>query len=243
MRCFALVVTRNESDRYLQSCLAWHVPLFDGVMVYDDQSTDSTFEIVAKSGSSLTVRPDPVPTFMEHEGRFRQDSLEALEILYELEPGDWVFVVDTDEFVVATQEQLQRTIDLASRAGAKSVRIKRPELWQLDPPMERVDGYWGSIQCTRLFRWEPGGKIRDLPMGCGNEPTYINQAKVYEQSAIHLLHVGYVEPDDRQEKYDRYSSLKDNGHNDKHIKSILAVPDLKPWSGDLPEIWRGVATR
>lgn len=243
MKVYALVVTKDECDRYLQACLAWHVPLFDGVLVYDDQSTDDTFNVVAKSGASLTIRPDSVPTFMEHEGRFRQDSLEALEALYEPKVGDWIFVVDTDEFVSIDGDRrqiLEGTIALAEKRGCKSIRIPRPELWDLDPPQERVDGFWGSIQCTRLFRWEPGGKIKDVAMGCGNEPTYINRAKVYEQKVIKLVHVGYVDEEDRKDKHQRYDSLDDNGHNAAHIKSILAPPSSTPWDGPLPTIWRGV---
>lgn len=242
MKLLGLTVTRNECDRYLQSCLAWHVPIFDEHLVYDDCSTDETVSVVMGEKAAYTCRPEAVPAFMEHEGRFRQDSLLALEELYQPQAGDWVMVVDTDEFLVATREQLDRAIVLAERQGAKSIRIERPELWSLDPPAERVDGFWGSIKCTRLFRWEPGGKIQDKAMGCGNEPTYINSAPIFNgvNGAFKLLHVGYVDAADRDEKYERYSSLNNHGHNNAHVESIVATPQLRPWTGDLPPIWRGI---
>lgn len=244
VKVYGLVVTRNECDRYLQACLAWHVPMLDGVLVYDDTSTDDTFNVVAPSGASFTIKPDVVPTFMEHEGRFRQDSLDALAICYELNEGDWVFVIDTDEFVVADKGDRSKAIRaLASQAdkeSCKSASIPRPEMWSIDPPQIRVDGLWGGIRCTRLFRWEPGGRLSDKAMGCGNEPTYVNEGKVFQQSAVRMLHVGYVDPDDRKEKFDRYSNLKSHGHNDKHIKSILDDPRLVRYSGAMPNVWRGV---
>lgn len=244
-RVFGLVVTKNECDRYLQACLKWHLPLVNALLVYDDGSDDDTLKVVADSGGAhYTCRPDGVPSFMEHEGRFRQDSLHALEELFQPVEGDWIIVIDTDEFLVidgGDWRTLHNVAASADRAGCKSVRIPRPEIWDLNPPSERIDGFWGNIQCTRLFRWEPGGVIKDVAMGCGNEPTYVNSAKVYTKSrSLHLLHVGYVEEEDRKDKYDRYSSLSDHGHNDRHIQSILAVPTLRRWTGEMPDIWRGV---
>jgi hypothetical protein len=244
VKVYGLVVTRNECDRYLQACLAWHVPMLDGVLVYDDTSTDDTFNVVAPSGASYTVKPDVVPTFMEHEGRFRQDSLDALAICYELREGDWVFVIDTDEFVVADKgtrfDAIRAAASQAEKDGCKSVLIPRPELWNLDPPQVRVDGLWGGIKCTRLFRWEPGGRLNDKAMGCGNEPTYVAQNKIFTQSNVRMLHVGYVDENDRKEKFDRYSNLGNHGHNDKHINSILDSPTLVRYSGAMPTIWRGI---
>lgn len=244
MNTFALVVTRNEADRYLESCLAWHVPMFDGVLVYDDLSDDDTFNVVARSGASFTQRPDVVPTFMEHEAHFRQDSLDAMEILFEPNEGDWIAVVDADEFLVVDgASRFQAIKDLAQKADkedCKSVLIPRPELWSLDPPMERVDGFWGGIKCTRLYRWEPGGRLNDKAMGCGNEPTYVPKAPIYTAPhSLKMLHVGYVEEADRKEKYERYSGLAEHGHNNKHIESILNTPDLKPYNGSMPTVWRG----
>jgi hypothetical protein len=245
VKIYGLMVTRNECDRYLQSCLAWHVPIFDGLLVYDDQSTDQTQEIALASGAHFCSRPDSVPTFMTHEGKFRQDSLQALEECFHPDIGDWVLVVDSDEFLVADQGDTALVLRVLAEAAdakrCKSVILNRPELWSLNPPAERLDGYWGSIRCTRLFRWEPGGQIKDLAMGCGNEPTYINKAPMYPDGrGLRLFHVGYVDPADRQEKYDRYTSLSENGHNDNHIKSILTIPSLRKWGGPLPDVWRGV---
>lgn len=244
MRVFGLVVTKNECERYLQSCLQWHIPILDGVLLYDDQSTDGTAGVAVAAGvAGYTTRPDSVPTFMEHEGKFRQDSLMALEERFSLQTGDWVIVIDTDEFFASDVDERADLMDVvreAERTGCKSVRIPRPELWSLDPALERIDGYWGSIKCTRLFRWEPGGHIQDIPMGCGNEPTYINSAKVYDaKHSLRLFHVGYVHEADREEKYSRYNSLSNNGHNDQHIQSILARPQLRPIYG-VPPIWRGL---
>src|SRR5690606_21343791 len=103
-RLFGLMVTRNEADRYLQACLEWHAPLFDGLLVYDDHSDDATFHVVRHVGATYVRRPVGVPSFMEHEGHFRQDSLDQLVARFGLAAGDWVAVIDTDEFLVGPDD-------------------------------------------------------------------------------------------------------------------------------------------
>lgn len=244
MRIFSLLVTKNECDRYLQACLKWNVPMFDSMLVYDDGSSDDTLNVVGSVGRiHYTQRPDGVPTFLEHEGRFRQDAILAMEELFHPEDGDWIFVIDADEFLVVDGDPagLRAAAVAAERADCKSVQIRVPELWSIDPPMERIDGFWGSIRCTRFYKWQPGGQIRDVPMGSGAEPSYVANSKIYTKARnIHLLHAGYAHPDDVATKYERYSSLANNGHADSHIQSIPANPVLKQWKGEMPPVWRGV---
>lgn len=239
-----LFVVRNEADRYLDACLDWHAGLFDDLLVYDDWSDDDSDLVVQRHPVGWTRRPDNVPAWIEHEGKFRQDSLIALEAYAGLREGDWIMGVDADEFLVSTgdhRERLDAAIAHAESVAAKSVIIPRPEIWQLDPPAERIDGYWGSIRCSRLFRWEPGGTIADKAMGCGSEPTYVARSEMSQNSyGLHLLHLGYAHRRDREEKFHRYTSLLDHGHNNTHIQSILYQPQLKPWTSFMPPIWRGI---
>lgn len=245
MRILGLVVVKNEAERYLDACLGWHSDLLDDILVYDDWSTDKTVDIILRHKTGWTRRPDHVPTWLEHEGRFRQDSLLALEQYADLQPGDWVMGIDADEFLIDIKGNhrlsLDRAVIQAERIGAKSVVIPRPELWNITPPAERTDGFWGKIKCTRLFRWQPGGVIEDKPLGCGSEPTYVSRSKRSDSSyGLHLLHLGYADKVDRQEKFDRYSTLANHGHNDSHIKSILDFPTLRTWEGFMPPVWRGM---
>lgn len=69
---YSYMVTRNESSRYLDACLSWNLPHIDGLAVYDDHSTDDTVELARQHGAKATIRSDDVPSFMEHEGQFRQ---------------------------------------------------------------------------------------------------------------------------------------------------------------------------
>lgn len=243
MRLFGLLVARNECHRYLQACLEWNLPFFQALLVYDDGSDDEILDVVGgSSGAHYTQRPDDVPTFMEHEGKCRQDALIALEELTQPRDSDWIFVIDADEFIVADGgwKALHSVVGQADRAGCKSVTLRVPEIWNLDPIQERTDGFWGNIQASRLFKWEKGGQLADVEMGGKPIPEYASAGKTYTKARnVHLLHAGYADEEDRKAKYERYSQRAANGHSGSHIQSIMQTPSLKRWRGEVPDIWRG----
>lgn len=249
MSVYGLVVGRNETTRYLQSCLKWNVPIFDRVLYYDDQSQDESVAIAQEAGCEVIVRSKWVPTFMEHEGAFRQHSLDSLDDLFHPVHGeDWVFVFDTDEFLVSSWEHgdtrslVNMVIDTAQETNAGSVRIARPEFWEVNArsAFRRTDGFWGGMTCVRLFRWYGPGQLRNKAMGCGTEPNYVFTRAIFTGSyPLHLLHYGYVDNQDLKDKYERYSTIE-HGHNDGHIQSIVQKPRLEPWHGAIPNVWRGI---
>lgn len=245
---YGLICVKNEADRYLDACLEWHKQFLDALFVYDDQSDDDTVKVAQSHGAHVVIRPDDVPAFMEHEGKFRQASLDALEQRFPLKVGDWVLVVDADEFLTGAVDRIGDIAWQADLNGAKSIRLQRPEAWGADEvegwyinPKIRTDGLWGKLTCTRLFRWEPGGKLRDQAMGCGNEPTYIHKFRIFEPGdPLYLVHLGYMKLEDRVAKYQRYSSLYNHGHNEEHIRSILQAWKSADWNGPWPDVWEGV---
>lgn len=228
MSIFALMVTRNEADRYLDLALAALTLSVDGVFVYDDQSTDNTVDVARSYGAWTTTRPDSVPQFLDHEGRFRQAAWNAFCETTVPEIGDWVLAVDADELVVADGDAKEILASNTDDGGAWNIRI--PETFDLRDgvPYVRTDGYWGSIMGTRFFAFQPGGVFRDRPMASGSEPTFVpNTRRVLEK--FWLLHLGYAKEEDRVAKYERYSTR--TGHGDSHVASIIQPPTLRRWDG------------
>jgi hypothetical protein len=244
MRLLALTVGRNEADRYLAQMLEHTASVVDAHFFMDDQSTDTTLDF-ATHWCETMVRPDGIPSFLEHEGRFRQFAYEQFEQRLNPEHGDWVLAIDCDEILVSDigdhgadiRAGLNRAIALARNMNAIVMPV--PECFGFDDdgtPLCRTDGFWGGIRGTRLFRWQPDGTFRDKPMGSGSEPTYATRPPRSEDSCgVSIMHFGYAIPADVKAKYARYNATQ-HGHNDKHIQSIPARPTLRRWDYPLTPI-------
>lgn len=242
-RIFSLTVTRNEEHRYLAAMLSQLAPVVDGRFVFDDCSTDRTADIALAAGCTVIRREEnsPTPSFLEHEGRFRQAAWDEFEFWMEPQPEDWVLAIDSDEFLAShnwdMRDCLQRNIRAAGDRGSIALRI--PEVFGVDDdgcPLIRTDGFWDTISARRLFRYQPGGRFRDKAMGCGSEPTYVAAIPSAAPVDLTLLHYGYAAEADQQAKHERYTSLSDNGHDGSHVASIVGRKTLERWDGP----WRPV---
>jgi hypothetical protein len=229
-RIIGSLVMRNEADRYLEQCLTHNMQFCDLTVVLDDRSSDDSVEIAYGLGCEVTVRDEIVPSFIEHEGRFRQAAWDALSV--KARDGDWVFSFDADEFLVTSEagnvaNHLRRAIEKASDLDLAGIRLDIPEVFALSPqgvPLIRRDGFWRSIYGVRIFRWQQPGRFLDRPMACGSAPLYVEADGISREAfGLALLHYGYLDFEDRLEKYDR------------HISSIMTEPTLETWSGSFPE--------
>lgn len=251
MRVLANIVVRNEAQRYWDSWLDWHVPLFgaENVHVWDDHSDDDeqTLGMAIDAGASVSA-DDHAPRFLEHEGRCRQRAWNAMEAALKPEPGDWVFCLDADEFLVGRSDErnlLYHACDWANVNGRTALMVSIPEVFRTDlqddglltRPMVRLDGWWGRIAGTRLFAWQPGGQFSERAMASGSEPTYVGVAPRSTLTGLWLLHYGYARPEDVYDKYERY--LSRGGHADAHVASIVTDPVLAPWDGPTINVYLG----
>jgi len=237
MRILATMVAKNEANRYLDACLYWLGTCVDAVHVYDDQSDDETAEIVLSHDFRLTVRPDDVPTFLEHEGKFRQAAWEAFEKKLEPEEGDWVLALDADEFVVADGKErlaIIEEIHQAERMDEQARILRFAEIFAVTNgvPQIRRDGYWDSIAQARLFQWQPGGQLDQRLLGGGSAPTFVAPYRKSVSRNLTILHYGYASDEDKKVKHHRYRTVP--GHNPSLVESILKPAALVPWQGKVP---------
>ena len=239
-KIYGSLVIKNEADRYLKSCLEWMSPFFDGLFIYDDQSTDNSVEIAEKYGS-VVVRPDTVSSFIDNESEFRFSAWKSFEELFKPSVGSWVLSFDADEFLVSG-ENLHKAIANAQQRGCAGISIPFPEVFDVRDgvPYVRTDGLWAKINGPRLFEYRQGAKWNPKTMGCGSEPSYVSKGPISTNNfGIEVLHYGYANANDRNSKWSRYSSLSFHGHNDSHIRSIIEKPVLAPWTGQIPVVHYG----
>lgn len=243
-RLLAHMVTRNEAHRYLDCVLSTLSPYVHEIHVYDDLSTDSTPQLAADYGGRVTRRPPNVPTFLAHEGQFRQAAWHAFEEEMRPGPEDWVLCLDADELLVAP-DGLLAAIDAAG--ACSSVVIPIPEVFGHSAPatvltpetvLVRVDGFWAGLEQARLLRFRQGGVFTNAVMGCGSTPSYASvEVSSTANAGVQLLHLGYLDPLDRIDKHNRYAGR--TGHSAAHVASILTPPTLTPWAGSPVKIWKG----
>jgi glycosyltransferase involved in cell wall biosynthesis len=231
IKVYGMMVVKNEADRYLSSCLANNQEYFDDIFVYDDQSTDSTVETCKKFNCVTISRQDSHPSFLEDEGAFRYNAWREFERAMKPAENDWIFAFDADEFIIGEPGDLRKAVRSATMTGPIGIIIPFNEIFHIAPDghlWERTDGFWGSIQGPRLFKYKRNSLWRDKKMGCGSEPEHIQRGPLTNQNlGIKVLHLGYAAEKDRIDKYERYSAIE-HGHSDKHIQSIPAPPKLEP---------------
>ena len=233
MRLFGYLVTRNEMGRYLEECLEEWLPCLDGLLIWDDRSTDGTWDwLISDEGPqgeiAVGTRHVEQFSFLENEGCFREDAWRSMEDVLKPKEGDWIMSLDADEIIrYPYPEYLKELFEALGRNGYNGVEFHIHEVWTpLDePPMIRTDGFWAQTEGLRACQWVPDGKFKATKMGGGSLP--VNPApNIMHSVEIDILHYGYARQVDREKKYERYRSK--SGHNPRHISSILKPPTLAP---------------
>jgi len=218
------MICRNEADRHLIRTMENVARMPGRCYVTDDGSTDDTANICEDFG--CVVRRT-APQFWQHEGQARQAHMEWMAQF--LSPGDWILALDADE-TINYPERLEHAISSADRLGDQAVSLPLFEFWT--ETEYRVDGYWFGAHAPVLYRWREGAKIADKEMGCGREPTFVRNVQVFRQTVVHLLHWGYLYPEDRTRKHKAYTErLGGHGHDNGHVNSIIAEPTLRSYEG------------
>jgi len=230
------MVMRNEADRYLQASL-WQLSKFcDEVIVVDDQSDDDSVKIAKDLGCKVIVRPDEVLSFLQDETYFRSYAWWAMSQELKLSNKDWIIALDADEYIYGGTGVILDAKDY------NSISVPIREVWDWDWYLAkiRVDGFWDSNSHNRIVRYNSSYRFENSGSGNGSVPTGQYKTKFLDKdnTGLGILHFGYATQEDRQAKYERYTSMKNHGHNEKHIQSIMQNPTLDSLGGKL-DFWRG----
>jgi glycosyltransferase involved in cell wall biosynthesis len=218
-KIIAQMVGRNEANKYLPEVLERLKSQVDEIVFTDDCSDDNTAELASKYAN---VYKTPKPMFTTHEGRLRRYAWLNLE--NHATEGDWIIAIDCDEMLYDSSDITKTDIRQILNSSEKDVvNVRFYHMW--NDTQYRVDKLWAPNNSSRIFRFMSGAMFRDRALACGSEPTYvtdlINQRNYFVNSNLIMQHLGYIKDEDKQSKYERYSTL-DGGefHALNHINSI-----------------------
>jgi len=226
---FAQMVGKNESSRFLQPVLERVKNQVDKIIFTDDCSTDNTAEIAAQYAE---VYVNKESLFATNEGLLRANAWKNLE--QHASEGDWVIAIDCDEMLYNINNLSSNDIRIVlDKSPFDVVNVRFYHMWNRS--QYRVDKLWAPNNSSRIFRFKTDGQFLDRKLACGSEPTYVTEdikrRNYWLNSGLIMQHLGYVNDDDKQNKYMRYMNLdKGEFHNIKHIESIIdANPILINW--------------
>lgn len=181
------LIVRNE-ERNLDRCLASVDGIVDEIIVVDTGSTDGTKEVARRFGSRVFDFP------------WRDDFAAARNFGLEQATGDWVLVLDADEYLEESGAAM--LAELTTRPGAADVYLL-PIKSLMAPEL----GDWLTSLVLRLFKNSPDlrfkGKIHEqliVPKG--------RRAETAEQGPW-IIHLGYM-ADSRAIKKDRNLKMLEN---------------------------------
>lgn len=240
MRIFALTVGKNEESRYLKKMITSVGRFVDGHFFYDDQSVDRTPLIALNHGCVVAIRPSSELSFLEHEGLFRQAAWRAFEDAMEPRGGDWVLTIDCDELFVSMTGggRWEFEVFLRSVPSYSGVILDIDEVFGYDEngqPLVRTDGLWGTIRGPRLFPYRERGTYDTMKlMGAPGQPTYVAQGPLTETRDYRIVHYGYAEQEDQEQKFRRYTERL--GHAVDHVNSIVS-PEKILIPLKVPQAW------
>lgn len=245
MKLVAMMIVRNEVDRYLRVCLDSLLGFCDEIRILDDASEDA-FREIDWLGERVQIQRNSEPQFFEHEGYARQA---LLDWTMEGNPTH-ILAIDADE-IVGDGQALRRALEEGSATGV--TKLSMTEIWGADEDylFVRTDGdwrprpigiafavpedWWTNRQIRRHFR------IRPEALACGRTPAWITMAgnRTTTEAVSDILHFGWACEADRDARYQRYV-VHDGGqfHKNKHLESIMWGDDRVklariPWWPDL----------
>lgn len=223
----AMMIVRNEADRYLKECLASLLSFCDWVYVLDDGSDDETSALLQQD--RIAVKRSEEPQFFAHEGRARQA---LLEFATSANPTH-LLAIDADEFI-ADGELLRDALAEPIHNGV--YKLAMTEIWKADEDWLylRYDGAWGPRPIGICYEVPADAwtnrqnrrhyRIRDAALACGRVPLLMEMAgnRSTVSATTEILHFGWACEADRAERYQRYVT-HDGGqfHNNRHLESIM----------------------
>lgn len=228
-RLIAISIVKNEENNYLADWLRNLRKFVDYHIFLDDASDDKTPDIIQNfinSGYKGEIHRRKEPLFAENEPALLSELWQYTRKF--AENGDWILIVDADEFYDKRLLSFKQKIPYLNKNHYECVKVSCRDMWTKNK--FRCGGYWSPKGTdVRLIAFQDldfcnNGNNLHLP--CYSAGLNIkNNYKMF----IPKIHLAYLREKDRKRRYEFYTNAKNtDAHSVKHAKSILEVkPKLK----------------
>ncbi len=229
MNLITTMIVRNEADRYLPEVLSEAETYSDKIIVLDDCSTDNTVDVCEDHGATVYQHDEGRSIFWEKEHALREYLWKQI-LPREAHTGDWILTLDADE-IMADQFKLSLP-KLMLQDNINTYTMRFWESWG-EKYKVRVDGTWNPLgkETPLMTRFLPQVNYRFPRIGlhCGRLP--MNIATPVVPSGCGVLHLGWANPEEHEEKIKRYTENDPNPHPQmmQHYKSMREEPTLIDW--------------
>ena len=195
----------------------------DDIVIYDDGSTDNSYEIASKFSKNI---------IRSVENNFKKEighKQKLLELALSLKP-DWIVWLDADE-VFDRDGELHAIRNLCKYGESKEIdgfSFQEFNLWK-NSSEYRADEEWHKLWRIRLWRntgelkfdVKDGLHLRQYPLGL----------KTDRRTDIKVIHYGFASEENVNKKYSNYQSLGQSGWSLERIRDEKTLT-LKPFSRD-----------
>jgi len=228
--CIAQVYNELRKGN-LERFVKYVMPLVDALVVYDDASTDGSYEYLLKHTSHVIrgTRND----FLNEISHKQQ----LLDYALGLNP-DFIFYLDADEvFTANAQTRLQELCTYCVENNIDGVSFHKLNLWR-SHSWRRTDNAYDDGWFVHLWRVTPGMSFSPIKPGLHQPPYPRTLEKIERVEDVQVIHYGFASESALAHKYLVYKSHGQMGWALNRLLDETTLTLKKVARSDFPEgLW------
>lgn len=217
-RIVAIVQIYNEIEKgNLERFLQYVLPEVDDLVVYDDASTDGSYE------RALRVTPHVLRGAENNFAAESSHKKKLLDYARKLNP-DFILWIDADEVLTyGARAALQRECARCVTENLDGIQLHEWNLWR-SRAWRRVDSEYDDGWFTRLWRVTPQLGYPETLAGLHHNPVPPMVQRVARATEVAMIHYGFATEKAIAEKYLTY---RDHGQWGYHLDRLINETQLK----------------